>query len=182
MKDAFDLVVVGGGVIGLSVAWYASKCCKKTVLLEQHCVEASSGSSRGSSRMFGEIFTEGIHYKLARQSRHFWREIESETETELLHMNGGLDIYMGAGCQRQATEDASKMPKNSNLELLSEKTFHARYPQWQSNAKSVKKFRSPGTGCNNYFLGSINLTCSCLNNQGICLVRSYIRNFAVIMK
>ena len=131
MSDAFDLVVIGGGVVGLSTAWYAGKCGKQTLLLEQNHVEVSSGSSRGSSRMFGEIFTEEIHYKIARQSRHFWRELELETGEELLYMNGGLDIYIGAGCERQAIEDASEMPQSSNLEVLTEKIFHARYPQWQ---------------------------------------------------
>jgi len=137
MQEVFDAMVMGGGIIGRLTAWHLAKSSKSTLLLEQHSLNHSEGSSRGSSRMFGETFARDIYFKLARQSRELWRELERETGEKLLCLNGGLDIVSGTDARKSIRELASVLSSRKILfEVLDGASLHRRYPQWEHISKA----------------------------------------------
>ena len=53
MSDRADVVVVGGGVIGTSVAYYSAKAGRRTVLLERDSLaRGTTGACDGFNVMF----------------------------------------------------------------------------------------------------------------------------------
>jgi len=48
----YDLIVIGGGPVGLSTAFHATQRGKKVLVIEQHAYLNDKGSSAGASRQF----------------------------------------------------------------------------------------------------------------------------------
>src|SRR5579872_5690825 len=93
MTDAeahYDLVVIGGGPIGLSAAYHLSKRKAKTLVLEQFNFFNQLGSSAGVSRQFRIPYPEEYMVKLVVQSIPFWDELQSLTPVPLMEKVGTL--------------------------------------------------------------------------------------------
>jgi glycine/D-amino acid oxidase-like deaminating enzyme len=74
--SVFDLIVIGGGTIGLSAAYYGSARRLKTLLLEQFGQIADPhASSGGYSRMFRVMYSPSYMAQLAEISLALWQEI-----------------------------------------------------------------------------------------------------------
>ncbi len=86
----YDVIVIGGGPIGLSAAYHLSKCKAKTLLLEQFTFLNQLGSSAGVSRQFRIPYPEEYMVKLVKQSIPFWDELQSLTPTQLRDKVGTL--------------------------------------------------------------------------------------------
>ena len=81
----FDIVIIGGGTIGLSAAYYAAARGLKTLLLEQFRTVANPyGSSGGASRMFRIMYAPAYMAQLAEVSLAMWKEIEAASGSEIL--------------------------------------------------------------------------------------------------
>ena len=81
----FDVIIIGGGTIGLAAAYYAAARKLKTLLLEQHDQLANDrASSAGYSRMFRIMYSEDYSAKLAETALTLWREIETVSEIKIL--------------------------------------------------------------------------------------------------
>jgi monomeric sarcosine oxidase len=82
---SFDLIIIGGGTIGLSAAYYAAERGLNTLLLEQFDSMASAkASSGGASRMFRIMYSETFMAELAESALALWEEIEIASESVIL--------------------------------------------------------------------------------------------------
>jgi glycine/D-amino acid oxidase-like deaminating enzyme len=86
----FDVIVIGGGPMGLSTAYHLSKCNTKTLVLEQFTFANQLGSSAGVSRQFRIPYPEQYMVKLVKQSIPYWDELQSITPTPLMDKVGTL--------------------------------------------------------------------------------------------
>ena len=146
MQNEFDTTVIGGGIVGRLTAWHLARSGRSTLLLEQHSLSCSEGSSRGNSRMFGEAHLEDVYFRLARQSRYHWRDLERETGKELLCLNGGMDIAADARSRSNIKEIASKLrSRRCPFDILDSAVLRHRYPQWRCSP-SVRAVYSPNEG------------------------------------
>lgn len=82
--EFYDLIVIGGGIIGLSSAYYAASAGKKTLLLEQGVPLHDLGGSSPGTRFFRVMHSEPNLVRLAEASYALWRQIEYETESEMI--------------------------------------------------------------------------------------------------
>ena len=90
--EMYDLVVVGGGPIGLSTAYNCAKVDQKVLLLERFVLYNQSGSSAGLLRMFRTMYTEDYMADLAKDSIQLWNELESDAGVKLREMSGLLNF------------------------------------------------------------------------------------------
>ena len=114
-----DVAVVGAGVNGLAAAWALRRAGVDTVVYEQFELGHARGSSHGRSRIFRLAYPETDWVRLAQAALEGWRELEEESGTQLLLLNGLLELYRegvvssqqaleecGAACERLTREEA----------------------------------------------------------------------------
>lgn len=88
--DTFDLIVVGGGGIGLSTAWNAARRGWRTLVLEKFGVLNNEGSSAGASRQFRLQYAQRYMAELSLASQNFWAELQGYSQNTLVRQNGSL--------------------------------------------------------------------------------------------
>jgi monomeric sarcosine oxidase len=89
----FDIVVLGGGTIGLAAAYYAARAGYRTLLLEQFDLGNAFGGSGGFSRMFRVMYAPGSMARLAEIALALWDEIESVSAGSRLLDREALIFY-----------------------------------------------------------------------------------------
>jgi len=90
LPDRTDVVVVGGGVIGTSAAFFlATETDREVVLVERdHIASGSTGDSSAIIRHhYGD---QAVYTRLARWSSQFYREFESRVGSPIAHADNEL--------------------------------------------------------------------------------------------
>lgn len=91
MADAtYDLIIIGGGAIGLSTAYHAGKRGMRTLVLEKFGVLNDQGSSAGASRQFRLQYAQAYMSELSLVSQEFWAEFQGFSQSPLIQLNGSL--------------------------------------------------------------------------------------------
>lgn len=88
--NTFDVIVIGGGPMGLSAAYHLGQRGSSVLVLEQADFFNQDGSSAGVSRQFRIPYPEEYMVKLVKQSIPFWDQLQSQTDTLLLDPVGTL--------------------------------------------------------------------------------------------
>ncbi len=86
----YDLIVIGGGTIGLSAAFNSAKRGLKTALIEQHQIHSDKNSSRGFDRCFRILYSKEEKVRLAEASLAGWYELEKMAQRKILAENSLL--------------------------------------------------------------------------------------------
>jgi len=90
MKSKYDVVVIGGGSIGLATANELGKRKASTLVLEKYSFLNQDGSSAGYSRQFRIPYPEEYMVKMAVEAKPYWEALEAETGERLLDRVGTL--------------------------------------------------------------------------------------------
>jgi sarcosine oxidase len=90
-----DVVIVGGGLLGLSTAW-ALRGLRDVVVLEQATVGNDRAGSHGPTRIFRMGYVEPEFVAMAQRAAERWRVLESESGVQLLHPTPQLTFGPGA--------------------------------------------------------------------------------------
>jgi sarcosine oxidase len=86
------VAVVGAGVVGLATARALAQRGEEVTVYEQFALGHARGSSHGKSRIFRLSYTEEHWIKFAQRAYELWRELERETGTQLLVLDGLIDV------------------------------------------------------------------------------------------
>jgi sarcosine oxidase len=90
-KNNFETIVLGLGAMGSATVYQLAKRGGKILGIDQYSSPHPYGSTHGESRIIRKAIGEGEAYMpLVLRSYELWREIERETEQELLTITGGL--------------------------------------------------------------------------------------------
>ncbi len=89
-NQPYDLIVIGGGPIGLAAAYYGAKAQKRVLVLERFGFFNDRGASGGESRQFRIQYNEKEIAQLVLDSLPLWTELQAQTAEELLHTAGCL--------------------------------------------------------------------------------------------
>src|SRR5262249_30262734 len=90
--DHFDLIVVGGGVFGLSTALEAGRRRRTVLVVDRGTVPNPIAASFGPSRKIRSTYLDPHYTRLALEAMEGWRRIEAETGTELYVADGNLNV------------------------------------------------------------------------------------------
>jgi sarcosine oxidase/L-pipecolate oxidase len=92
MSGSYDVIVVGGGPIGLAAAYHAARAGHSVLLLERFNFFNQSGSSNDLVRMFRTMYTQDFMADLAKDSIGLWAELERDAGEQLILMSGLLNF------------------------------------------------------------------------------------------
>lgn len=96
MSGTFDVIVVGGGVMGTAAARALAQRGRETLLLERFRFGHKLGSSGGPTRIFRFTYEHPDYVRMAGPALDAWRELEDAAGETLLSTTGGIDIGEGA--------------------------------------------------------------------------------------
>ncbi|GGD73632.1 N-methyltryptophan oxidase [Emticicia aquatilis] len=89
-KKNYEVIVIGGGAMGLSTAYHLGKKKTDTLVLEQFRFINQMGSSAGVSRQFRIPYPESYMVQFVLDSEPYWDELQSHTPVKLLDKVGTL--------------------------------------------------------------------------------------------
>jgi glycine/D-amino acid oxidase-like deaminating enzyme len=87
-----DLVIVGGGVMGLFTAYYASALGRRVSVLERGRVGDPATASYGRTRSYRNDYLDPAYVRLAREAIRLWDAFEAREEVRVLVRCGCLNI------------------------------------------------------------------------------------------
>lgn len=90
-----DVVVIGGGMVGLAAAWAVARRGVHVRVLEGRRLAHREGSSHGSSRIFRRGYPQQDYVALTGRAQELWSELGAEVGRPLLHRTGGIDHGRG---------------------------------------------------------------------------------------
>lgn len=87
-----DLVVIGGGVMGLFTAYHASQRVDRVVVLERGRIGDPMTASFGRTRSYRSDYLDPGYVRLAREALRLWEEFEAQTGATVLVRCGCMNI------------------------------------------------------------------------------------------
>jgi glycine/D-amino acid oxidase-like deaminating enzyme len=87
-----DLVIVGGGVMGLFTAYYASELGRSVTVLERGRVGDPATASYGRTRSYRNDYLDPTYVRLAREAIRLWDAFEAREQVRVLVRCGCLNI------------------------------------------------------------------------------------------
>ena len=127
----YDVIVIGGGPMGLSTAYHLSKRKTKTLVLEQFTFFNQLGSSAGVSRQFRIPYPEEYMVKMVKESIPYWDELQTHTPIKLMDKVGTLwfgdpNVHSTEGNIKQAEKalEAQRVSYTSVTTVEIEEKFH----------------------------------------------------------
>jgi glycine/D-amino acid oxidase-like deaminating enzyme len=135
----FDLLVIGGGAMGLFTAYHASQWGKRVAVLERGRIGDPKTASYGLTRSYRADYLEATYARLAEEARGLWEEFERQTGSDVLVRCGCLNI-----AKRSVTPDLDGTYAHMSYELLARlgiaaealdaQVLHQRYPYLDADA------------------------------------------------
>jgi glycine/D-amino acid oxidase-like deaminating enzyme len=90
--DVLDLLVIGGGVMGLFTAYHASRRSARVAVLERGRVGDPATASFGQTRTYRKDYLDARYARLADEAIRLWTEFEAATGTAVLVRCGCMNI------------------------------------------------------------------------------------------
>jgi glycine/D-amino acid oxidase-like deaminating enzyme len=127
--DEYELIVVGGGVFGLSVAWEAGRRGRRTLLVERRSVPNPIAASFGPSRKIRSTYLDPHYARLAHEAMAGWRAIEAAVGEELYLAVGNLAFTTLEEQPHLDRLEAVARETGSAVRVLGEREMQAEFPQ-----------------------------------------------------
>jgi sarcosine oxidase len=116
--------IVGAGVMGLAAARSLARRGWKVDVYEQFELGHKRGSSHGRSRIFRLAYPDATWVRMAMDALRGWRELEEESGTSVLELNGLLEVVKSAD---RSSRDALAMA-GAAFDLLDAADAQGRWP------------------------------------------------------
>jgi sarcosine oxidase len=126
-----DVVIVGGGLLGLSTAW-ALRGRRRVLVLERDTVGHARGGSHGPTRIFRLGYADPRFVAMAQQAASRWRALERESGVQLLYPTPQLTFGPGADAVFGALTAAG-----APVERISSAAVAARFPAFAGRGDAV---------------------------------------------
>ncbi len=121
-NDTKDLVIVGGGIMGLFTAYYASQYSKNIIILERKTVGNKFAASSGYTRSIRNDYLDPYYSVLASESQKMWKDLENETKRRFIIKKGCLNI-----AKKDVTSNLSQTYADKSYKILKSLGFQTKY-------------------------------------------------------
>jgi glycine/D-amino acid oxidase-like deaminating enzyme len=108
-----DLVVIGGGVMGLFTAYYAAQRSARVVVLERGRVGDPLTASFSRTRSYRNDYLDATYARLAHEAFRLWNDFERDTGSPVLVRCGCMNIV-----KRAVTPDVARTYAERSFETL----------------------------------------------------------------
>lgn len=128
MGNLYDVVIIGGGSMGIATAYYLAKAEQKVLVVDQFTVPNIYGSHHGETRILRLGYGNGGTYvPLVKESLALWKELEEETGRTLYNQTGAISVgYPGSNFVKETIDSSIKY--NLEYEKLDAKSLMERWP------------------------------------------------------
>ncbi len=87
-----DLVIIGGGIMGLFTAYHASERIDRILVLERGCIGDPATASFGRTRSYRSDYLDPAYARFAREALRLWNGFEDRTGTAALVRCGCMNV------------------------------------------------------------------------------------------
>lgn len=143
VSGVYDVVVVGGGIMGSCTAYQIAKRGKTVLLLEQFDFLHHRGSSHGESRTIRVTYPE-LHYtRMMKEAYSLWEEAENEAGYMVYVQTGQLDF---GPTDNKSLQSVVTCLQKENIEhqILSREDCAARFPALKLPQDSLIVYTAQG--------------------------------------
>ncbi|MGB3468553.1 MAG: FAD-dependent oxidoreductase [Cyclobacteriaceae bacterium] len=132
-KTDYDVIIVGGGAMGLSTAYHLINSGKRVLVLEKFNFLNEMGSSAGMSRQFRLQYAEQYMAQLAVNSQEYWDELQTHTKNTLVDKVGSLwfgdpEMSSQEGGINAAMKVMDEMEPKIPYKKLDSRDINKKYP------------------------------------------------------
>jgi len=135
--SSFDLIVVGGGVFGLSTALEAGRRRRKTLVVDRRVVPNPIAASFGPSRKIRSTYLDPHYTRLALEAMAAWRQIEAETGAELYVADGNLSVSDGTADAHLEDLAVNARRGGAKVRWLDAADLRREYPQFRPGRRGL---------------------------------------------
>lgn len=134
-KGTQDLIIIGGGIMGLCTAYAASHFTNNVILLEKSSIGNPKTASFGYTRSIRNDYLDPLYARLAYEARRLWLELEHQAAEPLLIQCGCLNIAkervtpdLSATYAAQSYQTLTSL--HLQTEAFTQNTLQQRFPQF----------------------------------------------------
>lgn len=138
MKKNYDAAVIGGGIIGLSCAYYLLLSGKKVVLIEKNHI-GSGASGACDDMILLQSKQPGISLELALQSLEMYRRLSGELDIDIEFQSRGGMILIENSEQQAIMEDYVDKQRSCGLqvEIIGKDEVRKKHPFVKKEIKAA---------------------------------------------
>lgn len=134
-EDVQELVIIGGGVMGLCTAYAASHFTSKITILEKLTIGNQKAASFSYTRSIRSDYLDPVYARLAYEARRLWQELERTAAEPFIFDCGCLNIAKASVTPDLAhtyAEQSYQVLRDLRLraEAFSGETLQQRFPQF----------------------------------------------------
>jgi|GEM_PF-655191 len=112
-KQKYDLVIVGGGIMGLMTAYFASEFTDKILLIEKRTIGNKYAGSSGISRSFRNDYLDPVYNVLSLEAKRLWDEIAEASKCTFFIKCGGVNL-----AKKNVTPNLSKTYAQTSFDVM----------------------------------------------------------------
>ncbi len=125
-ERAYDVIVVGAGVIGLSAAGELARRGRSVLAIDRFGSGHPATSSTGRSRSIRIAYDHPVYVAMALEAIEGWRRLEADTGRTILHLTGQVDLGSAA-----KLEDLARTVRGAGatIDEIDPAALHRQFPE-----------------------------------------------------
>src|SRR5438270_158331 len=137
-EDRQELVIIGGGIMGLMTAYAAVPFTNKITILERSRIGDKKTASFGYTRSIRNDYLDPLYAKLAYEARRLWLELERRAAEPFIVNCGCLNIAKESVTPQLAETYAEQSYRvltqlHLRTEAFTRETLQQRFPQFDAD-------------------------------------------------